>query len=220
MAACCSHCVDADGFFGEGIAGRELRRYRRKGPPRSTRLLLRALRRHDLKDRTLLDVGGGVGAIQHDLIPEGLKQVTQVDASTAYLAASRKEAEQRGNGDRASFLFGDFVEIADSVDEADFVTLDRVICCYPDMERLVSAALDKANHVCGLVYPRERRLTRWGIALGNAYLRLRRSSFRVFVHSHAELDALMKTRGFVRCHAATTPLWEVALYERNGPDRN
>ena len=43
-----------------------------------------------------------------------------------------QEARDAGLLDRIDFVDGDFVRRAAETDEADIVTLDRVVCCYPD----------------------------------------------------------------------------------------
>ena len=99
---------------------------------------------------TLLDVGGGVGAIQHELLAAGAAHVTSVDASASYLEAAREEASRRGVEDRITYQHGDFVQLAESVPPADIVTLDRVLNVYPDWERLAGLAAAHAQRLLGL----------------------------------------------------------------------
>ena len=212
--SCCSHCEDAGDLFNARAARRDLRRYRTRGPSATTRLLLDALLDQREHDRTLLDVGGGVGAISHELLQEGFSQAVQVDASAAYLAAAEEEADRRGHRDRLTYRFGDFVELASGLAPADVVTLDRVICCYPDMERLVTASVEKARHLYGLVFPRERLLTRAGVSFSNVWFRLRGSAFRTFLHPTERVEAVIRRCGFRRTTLAHSFLWQVATYVR------
>lgn len=212
---CCSHCEDAGDLFNPRAARRDLRRYRRRGPSRSTRLLLDGLLAHRGSDRSLLDIGGGVGAISHELIRAGFSQTVQVEASAAYLAASEQEAARLGHSDLISYHFGDFVALAPTLAPADVVTLDRVVCCYPDMEGLVAASTEKAQHQYGLVLPRERLLNRLGVAGGNLWFRLRGSAFRSFIHSIDRVDAAIRRAGFRRTYTAETALWRVLTYARS-----
>lgn len=212
--SCCGHCEDAGGFFGNRTARRELRRYRRRGPPKSTRLLVDALRNTGVERRTLLDVGGGIGAIQHELFPDGMASALHVDASRAYLEAAREEAVRRGHADRISFEYGDFVELAAKLTRKDMVTLDRVVCCYPDCDALLDASAGRARELVGLVYPRERVGTRFFMAVGNLWFRLRGSDFRVFLHSPARVHERMGRAGFEPATDAQTFLWRVELWTR------
>lgn len=165
-------------------------------------------------DRSLLDIGGGVGVISHELIGAGFTEAVQVDASPAYLAAARAEAERRGHASRVTYHYGDFVDLSPTVEPADVVTLDRVVCCYPDMVALVTASATKARHLYGLVIPRRRAIVRFGNALYNLFSRLRGSAFRSYVHPPAEVDELVRRNGFARTYAAETPLWHVWTYAR------
>lgn len=211
---CCDHCADAEGLFGDRAARRDLRRFRRKGPNPATRQLLEMLPREEIAGGTLLDVGGGVGAIQHELLAAGMARAVQVDASAAYLRVSREEGERRGHAERVEYRYGDFVELAPGLDDADVVTMDRVVCCYPDMPRLVEASTSQARLYYGLTYPRKRLGTRIFMTVANLFFRLRGSAFRTYIHSPAAIAAEIQGRGFRLVGTARTFFWHVALYRR------
>ena len=210
----CDHCTDAESLFTERAARRDLKRYRRKGPTGITRELLHALREQDAAAGTLLDIGGGVGALQHELLSAGVDHAVHVDASRAYLEASAQEAERQGHGDRIEQYHGDFVDLADTIAPVDVVTLDRVVCCYPDMPALVRASAAKAQRLYALSYPRVRWITRAGRRLGNAWFRVRGSCFRTYLHSPREIEAQVERNGFRRIAAGRTLLWHAAVYRR------
>lgn len=210
----CAHCSDAQQLFNHRRARRELKKYRRKGAQGSTRLLIDALRDLDVPSGSLLDVGGGVGAIQHELLSTGLERVTSVDASKAYLEASRSEAERQGYADRAAYHVGDFIDLEPELGEADIVTLDRVVCCYPDMPRLVGASAAKARRLYGLVFPRRRWPVRIVMRCMNILEALKRNTFRVFIHPPEAIDAAVRAQGFELARTADTFLWRVAVYAR------
>ena len=210
----CDHCTDAESLFAERAARRDLKRYRRKGPSGITRELLDALLEQDAASGTLLDIGGGVGALQHELLREGVTHAVHVDASRAYLEASANEAERQGHGERVERHHGDFVDLADSIAPADVVTLDRVVCCYPDMPALVSASAAKAQRHYALTYPRVRWLTRAGRRAANAWFRVRGSCFRTYLHPPADIEAQIESNGFRRVAAGRTMLWHAAVYRR------
>ena len=104
--------------------------------------------------------------------------------------------------------------IAETVDTADLVALDRVICCYPDMTALVGRSASLARRRYGLVYPRDTWLARAAVALLNARFRLSRSSFRSFVHPTSEVEAVLAGHGLVKRSERTTLIWQLAIYER------
>jgi magnesium-protoporphyrin O-methyltransferase len=131
------------------------------------------------------------------------------------MSVAREEAERRGHSARVSFLQGDFVDLADTIAGADVVTLDRVICCYPDMSRLVNLSSAKAARLYGAVYPRRVPWMAFALAGINLLMRLKKSAFRVFLHDPLDIDAVLRRNGFARRSLQRTIAWEVALYERH-----
>jgi magnesium-protoporphyrin O-methyltransferase len=169
-----------------------------------------------VKGRSFLDIGGGIGAIQHELMEAGARRGLGAEASPAYLAASREEAERRGYADRMAYREGDFLDLAPEIEAADVVTLDRVLCCYPDMPGLVEASASRARLFWGTVLPREERpLIRLAIGLLNAVQRLRRRPFRVFTHCSKDVDVRMRVLGFSPAFQGTSFFWRILLYERD-----
>jgi magnesium-protoporphyrin O-methyltransferase len=211
----CCDCCGFDDFFDAKHAAKEMRRYRRKGPIRSTALLVEALRTAGVEDATILDIGGGIGAIQHQLLGSGAASAVDVDGSQAYLDVARAEAERSGHADRIRFVRGDFVDLAGTIDAADVVTLDRVICCYPDMPTLVDLSADRARRLYGLVFPREHLLMRVARPIINTWSRLKRSPMRFFLHGPREVDRRVRERGLSPVARARTLLWNVVVYRRS-----
>ncbi|MDT8341330.1 MAG: class I SAM-dependent methyltransferase [Longimicrobiales bacterium] len=210
----CAHCMEAADFFGDRMARHELKRFRRRGPTRSTRLLLDALADEEVRDARLLDIGGGVGAVQHVFLERGGAEVTGVDASPAYLAAAGAESARRGTADRVRHLEGDAVELAAALPDADVVTLDRVLCCYPDMPALVDASAARARRAWGVVFPRETWWVRAGVAAINLAQRLRRKAFRVYLHGPDRIEARAVGHGLRTDYRGRTLLWEVRVFRR------
>ena len=212
----CRHCRGVARMFDEKTARRQLRHYRRKGPGKGTRQLLGAVAAGGVEGRTFIDIGGGVGTIQHGLMERGAAGGTSADASPAYLAAARVEAETRGYAGRVRYVEGDFVERAGELDAADLVTLDRVVCCYPDMPALLGAAARLTRRTLGLVIPRGTRFVRAGVAIVNLCQRLRRHPFRVYVHDPDEVEAVLQERGLRRRYLREGVVWRVAVFGRGG----
>ncbi len=210
----CSQCVGIERLFDKKVAARELKRYRKKGPSKTTGMVLSVLKLNGIRGKTLLDIGGGVGAIQHELIKAGIEEATGVDASSAYLDAAREEAQRQGHIDRMRFFYGDFVEVADDISPADIVTLDRVICCYPDARQLVLLSLDRAQKWYALVFPRDALQMKIFRRIANFTLRLKRSPFRIYIHATEEVRRLVESRGFVERFYQKTFLWQVMVYQR------
>jgi Methyltransferase domain len=209
-------CRGVDRMFGERTAQHDLRRYHRRGLSKPARMLLAALQNRGIEGATVLDIGGGVGALQHELLARGAARATGVEASAAYVRVSRQESRRRGNEARTSYREGDFVAIADEIEPADVVTLDRVICCYPDMPALVGRSADRARRLYGLVFPRDAWWTRLGFGLSNLALRLARRRFQAHVHRTQDVHAVAREHGLtLELHRTAGPVWQVALYTRS-----
>ena len=169
-------------IFDRRTAEQDIERYRREGPDSTTKTLLEMIREGGVVGSTVLDVGGGVGVIDHELLRAGAGHAVLVDASEPALAVARDEARRRGLLDRLEFVDGDFVSRASAIDMADIVTLDRVICCYPDVGSLVRPSAARARSLYGLVLPRDRLFLRLSARLLNFWYRVRGLGYRAYAH--------------------------------------
>jgi magnesium-protoporphyrin O-methyltransferase len=207
-------CRLTDRAFTKREARREASLYRRRGPARQTQELLDAIRSLGFRAASLLDIGGGIGVLHHGLLDDVARTAVHVDASLAYLREARGEAVRRGHGERVTFVHSDFTDIASDLPDADIVTLDRVVCCYPDVRSLLTAAARKSRSLLAMSYPRQTWYTRLGVHLLNAFQRLRRDPFRSFIHPVGEMEQLLGAEGMQRISLRRLSIWEVAVYRR------
>jgi magnesium-protoporphyrin O-methyltransferase len=205
---------DFASIFDQKTADRDRERYRRDGPDRTTSILLEMIRRDRVRGATLLDIGGGIGVITQELLRAGAGHAVLVDAAPAYLEVARNELRAANVLDRVDIVEGDFVRRADAIDPTDIVTLDRVVCCYPDAEALVSLSADRARNLLGLVLPRNTRLVRLALWANNLWFRMRRSPYRAFGHSNQLVDRLIGDLGLHPIAEQRTLFWRVVLYRR------
>ena len=213
MPACCSAFERAaEKQFNAKKAAAELRRYRTKGPGPTTRLLQEGIAHAGALNGTLLDIGSGVGSLTFGLLERGVTHAVAVDASSAYNSAAREEAERLGRSGAVKFIDGDFVTIASGLPAATLVTLDRVVCCYPAYGPLLDAAIRHADHCLALSYPRDAWYVRLGVRLENWRRRLRKSSFRTFVHPVARMEKTIRAAGFELSSRRETWMWSVDVY--------
>jgi len=210
----CCQCRGIESQFDHNEAERKLHEYHRPGAARTTQILLDELMAEHLQGLTLLDIGGGIGAIQHALLKAGVSRAVDVDASSAYLSVAKTEATRQGYVERVSYVHGNFVDLADNIPPADIVTLDRVICCYHDMPALIGHSAAKAARLYGLVYPRDVWWIRAGVRAANAMLWLKRTAFRIFAHSRTAIDAVVRRNGLERIFTRDAGLWQVVIYAR------
>jgi len=210
----CCNCKGVGEFFGEKKARRKYRKYLRSGADKSTRKLIQAIQKEGVQLSTLLDIGGGVGAIHHELLSAGAAQATCVDASEAYISKSKEEGERLGHLDSITYYSGNYVELAREAGKADITTLDKVICCFEDMESLVQLSIQNTNKLYGLIYPVERWWTKLVSRVANVMFGLIGNDFSVHIHSEAAIDKLIRENGFQRRYYYKNPLWQVILYGR------
>jgi 2-polyprenyl-3-methyl-5-hydroxy-6-metoxy-1,4-benzoquinol methylase len=213
MTCCTGYCA-AEAQFNRKVAQRDLRRYRRRGADATTQLILAELRRWPLEGWRLLDVGGGIGVISWELADSGVASATIVEASPAYLEVARREVGTRYGPRATQFILGDFAMIADTLPDADVVTLDRVVCCYPDAEALLWRAAGRARQLLAFTYPRDRWYMRTMIVLENLWLQLTGKKFRAFVHAPDRMGAVLESAGLVRAARRKTLAWTFDLYRR------
>jgi precorrin-6B methylase 2 len=209
-------CSGHETTFDTKMAEDDLRRYRSRGPDRPIRQLVEALRSGGVDGATLIDIGGGIGAVPFELLGLGAASAISVDASSAFVTTARAEAERRGVADRIRYVEGDFVDVATKVERADLVTLCRSICCYGDMPALLGAAADRARRSVGVVYPRDTWWSRAGATVFNVVLHVARDGFRFHVHREGEMDRVLRSAGFERRSIARGLIWQVAVYDRAG----
>lgn len=210
----CTQCQGIEELFSQSYVEKELQHYHSRGPDRTTRMLTAALRTAPVEGLTLLDIGGGLGAVQHELLAAGVGEATSVEASSAYLSVARAEMQRRGYAAQVRYYHGDFVDLAGQIPPADIVTLDRVVCCYHDVESLVNLSAARARKLYGLVYPRDTWWTRAGFWLENLWFRLRGSSYRAFVHPTRAVENLLTRHGLRLLSRQQTLIWQVAVYAR------
>ena len=213
------HCEATDRHFGIPRAQDELASYRRRGPTGTTRLMLQCLAELGPAPTSLLDVGGGVGVLHHVLLDRGVQRAVHVEASGAYVEVAREESTRRGHGSRVSFQHGDLVALKDSLLPADLVTLDRVVCCYPELEPLIRASAGKAVRYFALSYPHDRWYMRGHTWFQNSRRRRSGNAFRTFVHPVSLIRALMEESGFSVVSTRRTPAWEVIVGRRDPTKR-
>ena len=189
MPSCCSPGSYAK-IFGPKQAGRDARRYRKKGLDRTARLMVEQAA---MEHATVLEVGGGVGAISLELLKRGASRATNIELSPAYDDQAWELVREAHVEEQVERRIDDFARA--EVPPTDVVAMHRVVCCYPDYEELLGTASDHARHILVFSFPRETWWCRVAIRVMNAILRLRRCGFRAYVHPVAGLLAVPASHG-------------------------
>ena len=213
MSGCCE-IGDLDDVFGPARAEADARRYLRSGLSKNGRAISAAVRARGVAGRSVLEVGGGIGAIGIELLRAGAASATNVELSRGYEDAAVRLLERTGLADRFDRRLGDFVTEAPRLAAADDVILDRVVCCYPDPKALVGAAAEHARELLVIVIPAERWWMRVARALINLWPRLRGWRFRFFVHPTRVVIAAAEARGMRLRERRGRFVWQMLVFAR------
>lgn len=213
MASCCDP-RGYDAVFGTRFARRLARRYRRRGLGATEQSIVDFCVRHGLEDATVLEIGGGVGELQLELLHRGAAETTNLELVDAYEPEARRLVADAGLADRVHRRLVDIAATPDQVGPADIVVLHRVVCCYPDYERLLRAAADHARRLLVFSYPPRNLLSRTALAVENALFRLTRKSFRTFAHPPEAMLQVLHAQGLHSTYSHPGRVWQVAGLER------
>lgn len=214
MAGCCDP-RGCEQIFGSGFARRMAKRYRRRGLDKAERLMVDFLAADGLEGATVLEIGGGVGEVGIELVRRGAAAATCLELSTAYDDQARRTAHEAGVGDRVHRRIVDIAATPDEVATADLVVLHRVVCCYPDYERLLGAAGDRCRARLAFSHPPRNFVTRTVVATQNAFFRVARREFRTFAHPPGEMIRVLTERGLTPVLAESTRFWRVEGLSRS-----
>ncbi len=212
-------CCDArgcDGFFTARMAKRAAERYRKSGVDKTALRILAFLDDRGVQDATVLEVGGGIGDVQVELLKLGAGRTLNLELSPAYETEAARLIEEAGVEGRAERRVHDIAADPAGVEPADVVVLHRVVCCYPDYERLLGAAADHSRRLLVFSYPPRNVLSRLLLGSQNLIFRLRRKEFRTFAHPPARMLAVLEERGLVHTYAHLPVVWQIAGFERRG----
>lgn len=213
VSDCCDH--DAyDQTFGDRFARRIARRYRKRGLDRTRARVVDFLSARGIEDATVLEIGGGIGEVHVELLRRGARTATNLEISTSYEGQAAQLLQAFGLADRVTRRFLDIASSPDEVEPADVVVLHRVVCCYPDYERLLSAAADHARRLLVFSHPPRTPFTRLGFAFDNLIRRLRHNDFRAFVHLPEAMMAVVESQGMSRRYRHRGMSWTVVGFER------
>ena len=189
-------------------------RYRKRGLDRTARRLLDLVPVDDVRDADVLEIGGGVGEIQLELLRRGAASATNLELSAAYDEEAARLFAESGLTGRSVRRLVDIATAPDAVEPADIVVLHRVVCCYPDYVALLSAAADHARRHVVFSHPARNPASRAVVAAQNLIFRLSGSPFRIFAHPPEAMLAVLEQRGLRRTAAAQGRVWQVSAASR------
>lgn len=212
-----SNCCDprgCDQFFGPRFARHLAKRYRRHGLDKTAQRIVDFLEQHGIQGATVLEIGGGVGEIQIELLKRGARHATNLELVDAYETEARRLLQGTGLQHRVERRRHDIAADPDGVEPADVVVLHWVVCCYPDHERLLAATADHAHRLLMFSYPPHNPAGRAVLAAENAIFAILRKRFRTFNHPPDAMLAALAKHGLRATYPHRGLGWQVAGLER------
>ena len=210
-------CCDprgCDAFFGPRFAHRLAKRYRKRGLDKTAARMVDFLEERGIAGATVLEIGGGIGDIQLELLRRGAARTVNLELSAGYDDEAFALLREAGLEDRAERQIRDLATDGDAIDAADVVVLHRVVCCYPDYERLLAAVASHARRLVVFSHPPRNAASRVVLAAQNLVLRLMRREFRTFAHPPAAMLRTREERGLRPTFAHRGIVWHVEGLER------
>jgi hypothetical protein len=214
-----SDCCTPKGYrqmFSERSARAQAGRYRRKGLDASARRIVELVKKEGVEGLTLLEVGGGIGAIQLELLKAGLARAVSVELTPTYEESAAELIREAGLEDRVERRVMDFAKAGAEIEAADIVVMNRVICCYPDLPRLAGAGADHARRLLVMSFPKERSWTRAIVWMSNVGMAIMRREFRIFLHPMAQILAIGDRHGLRLSVNQPGVFWQIAALRRAG----
>jgi 16S rRNA G966 N2-methylase RsmD len=201
-------------MFGDRFARHRAARYRNKGLDKTARRMVELLAERGVQGATVLEIGGGVGEIQLELLRRGAASATNLELSPGYEHEAAALIQGAGFTDRVRRHLVDIAADPAAVEPADIVVLHRVVCCYPDYASLLGVAADHARRQLVFSHPPRNPVSRAVVATQNVLLRLSGREFRTFAHPPAAMLAVLAEHGLRPAVAHRGPVWQVVAASR------
>jgi magnesium-protoporphyrin O-methyltransferase len=213
VAGCCEP-RGYDQAFDPGRARRSAGRYRSRGLSRTARRIVELVAEQGIEGATVLEIGGGIGDLHVELLERGAARATNLELSPAYEEEALRLLAERGLAGRVERRQHDIAVDPDAVEPADVVILNRVVCCYPDYRRLLSAAADHARRQLVFSHPPRNLLSRGLLGGENLSNRIMRCDFRAFAHPPEAMLAVLAEHGLRPTTPTVGRVWQVEAVAR------
>jgi len=166
---------------------------------------------------SVLELGCGTGGLSVALLELGASRVTGVDLSPGSIGVATRRAAAGGFAEQATFRIGDASAVR--LEPHDWVVLDRAICCFRDVDRLMANAISAATTRVAISVPESRG---WRGLINHPLWRvenvwdLLRGGCRGYVHDLRRIERQLGQAGFRRLagRGVHIGLWYVGVYER------
>lgn len=218
MCPCCNgneDINDLDNFFDERYQFAAANKYLKRGlDPKSQTLIDWVVPKLD-GSQTIMEIGCGGGMVHHELLRKNkVQRAIGIDVSSAGIKAATQNAEKFNLMEQIDYHQVDFAQTADQFEPADFVVMDRVICCYPYLNLLLGQAAEKASKYLAISFPVENILSKLAIWGCTQCLKLIGQRYHPYLHGHANIQQTAEAAGMQLMHRDRNFIWSIMVFER------
>ncbi|MEF3404851.1 methyltransferase domain-containing protein [Agromyces sp. CCNWLW203] len=217
MDDCCDPHVPCgfDDVFGARFAAKLARHYQRHGLTDSERRVIDLISALGVEGRSIMEIGGGIGAMQIELLARGAASTVNLELSDSYERDAADLIRLHGLESAVTRIVGiDLAVSGHDIAPTDFVVLHRVVCCYPDFTHLLGAAAAHARLAVVFTYPSRSWAARALVRVENAWMAMRGSRYRGFIHSPEAMIDVLRRSGMVVSDHDRVGNWNVAVAVR------
>src|SRR5207237_1176491 len=154
-----SDCCTPKGYrqiCSEKNAAGEAKRYRRKGLDGTSKRIFDFIRARGVEGKTLLEVGGGIGAIEIELLKAGMARAINVELTPTYEVAARELLVEPGLTAHEERKVMYLAQAGPEVKTANVVVMSRVTSSNPNIPKFAGAAANRTKALLVMSYPTRR----------------------------------------------------------------
>lgn len=209
---CCS-VQDTNKFFSHW-SRTYLKRFRRKGLAKEQKFLVQGITQASLHDKTILEIGSGIGSLHLNLLQQGAISAVGVDIAEGMIEKARSLATDLGLEARTRYYVGDFVTMNGEIPESDITILDKVVCCYEEVDKLFEKSIAKTKEIYALSFPRDTLVIKFLFKTQIVVSTLFRFSFRPYWHNWEGICQKVLSHNFDEIYRNKTIIWTIRVYQK------
>ncbi|MBI1806434.1 MAG: methyltransferase domain-containing protein [Ignavibacteria bacterium] len=215
-AFCCtltSATQGADKFFSRN-SRKYLKRFLNRGLAKEQRYLVEGILSSPIEGQTILEIGCGVGGLHMTLLKRGAISAIGIDIAEGMLNSARQLSRELGLEKNTTYIRGDFTQTREEIPVVDIVILDKVICCYEDVNQLLVTSLEKTRRIYALSFPKPTRLVKLSFLTLITLGKLLRWSFSPYWHDWNAVLQFIHGKHFKEIYSKDTFAWSVHVFAK------
>ncbi len=213
--SCCQSCsLQGTNEFFTDQAKRYLKEFKKKGLGKEQKYLIEGIASQGIAGKTVLEIGCGVGGLHLSLLKQGAVFATGIDISEGMIAGAKELSKELNLVEKTQYHVGDVIQLNKAISDADIVVLDKVVCCYEDVFKLLSISGNRTKQTYAFSYPNPNILVQISFKGLIALRTLFRGKFRPYWHDWSALIKTLETQGFKQTYTNNTLLWNVCVLTR------